>query len=57
MLGLSRLLWAAACLAALCVLTAAQSTTLAPNVTSVAPNQTVTTPLTVAPLTTHVPGG
>ncbi|XP_054577679.1 sialomucin core protein 24 isoform X2 [Eptesicus fuscus] len=55
MSGLSRLLWAAACLAALCVLTAAQSTTLAPNVTSVPPNQTVTTPLTVAPLTTHVP--
>lgn len=57
MSGLSRLLWAAACLAALCVLTAAQNSTLAPNVTSVPPNHTVTTPPTVAPLTTVVPGG
>ncbi|XP_014322559.1 sialomucin core protein 24 [Myotis lucifugus] len=55
MSGLSRLLWAAACLAALCVLTAAQNSTLAPNVTSVPPNHTVTTPPTVAPLTTVVP--
>lgn len=56
MSGFSRLLWAAACLAALCVPSAGQDTTLAPNVTSAAPNRTVTTPLTLAPLTTHVPG-
>lgn len=59
MSGLSRqLLWAAACLAALCVLTAAQNVSVVPNVTSAAPNTTVPTPLTtLGPVTTPPPGG
>ncbi|XP_016073020.1 PREDICTED: sialomucin core protein 24 isoform X2 [Miniopterus natalensis] len=54
---LSRLLlWAAACLAALCVLTAAEPSTLAPNMTTSPTNETVTTSLrTLAPLTTLAP--
>ncbi|KAF6364188.1 CD164 molecule [Rhinolophus ferrumequinum] len=57
MSGLSRqLLWAAACLAALCVLTAAQNTTVTPNVTSAPPSTTAPTPLTtLPPVTTPVP--
>ncbi|KAM5282940.1 uncharacterized protein RBU33_017765 isoform 2-T2 [Hipposideros larvatus] len=57
MSGLSRqLLWAAACLAALCVLTAAQNVSVVPNVTSAAPNTTVPTPLTtLGPVTTPPP--
>ncbi|XP_036270499.1 sialomucin core protein 24 isoform X1 [Pipistrellus kuhlii] len=64
MSGLSRLLWAAACLAALCVLNADENTTysiiLTLNTTSAPPNHTATTPPpppppTVAPLPTHVP--
>ncbi|XP_064454044.1 sialomucin core protein 24 isoform X2 [Mirounga angustirostris] len=57
MLGLSRQLpWAAACLAALCVLTAAQSPSPAPNVTVVTTLSTTTktvptTVTTLAPVT------
>ncbi|EQB78443.1 sialomucin core protein 24 isoform 3 precursor [Camelus ferus] len=50
MLGLSRpLLWAAGCLAALCVLTAAQSSDLTPNVTTPTTSPTTTK---IAPVTT-----
>ncbi|KAK1338125.1 hypothetical protein QTO34_001235 [Cnephaeus nilssonii] len=55
MLGLSRLLWAAACLAALCAADRGSEHHPGPERDFSAPNQTVTTPLTVAPLTTHVP--
>lgn len=65
MSGLSRLLlWAAACLAALCVVTAADSsttpvanTTLSPNTTSAPTNKTEESPSTVLPVTTLAPGG
>ena len=65
MSGLSRpLLLAVGCLAALCVITAAGNTTLAPNVTTPSsPSPTTTTvpvsPTTLAPppVTTPAPGG
>lgn len=65
MSGLFRpLLLAAGCLASLCVMTAAQDTTLAPNTTapSVLPNTTTTTtapvpPPTLPTVTTPEPGG
>lgn len=58
MSGLSRqLLWAAACLAALCTLTAVQgNSTVSPTVTSAHPSPTI--PMTLQPVvTTSVPGG
>ncbi|XP_054425784.1 sialomucin core protein 24 [Pteronotus mesoamericanus] len=57
MSGLSRLLiLAVACLAALCVLAAANNTTLAPITTSAPTNQTLLTPLTtLTPVTTLAP--
>lgn len=65
MSGLSRpLLLAVGCLAALCVITAARNTTVAPNVTtpSSPPPTTATVPvspttLTPPPVTTPAPGG
>lgn len=65
MSGLSRpLLLAVGCLAALCVITAARNTTLAPNVTtpSSPPPTTTTVPVspttrTPSPVTTPAPGG
>ncbi|KAF6113084.1 CD164 molecule [Phyllostomus discolor] len=57
MSGLSRLLlWAVACGAALCVLTAPQNTTLAPNTTLVPTNHTLATlSTTLVPTTTPAP--
>ncbi|XP_011363143.1 sialomucin core protein 24 [Pteropus medius] len=63
MSGLSRLLpWAAACLAALCVLTAVEgtaaltaNTTVHPNVTSAPTNRTEQTLSTLLPVTTPAP--
>lgn len=61
MSGLSRQLpWAAACLAALCVLTAAQSSSPDPNTTTattLATTKIVPTSLTVTPVTIPAQGG
>ncbi|XP_006157038.1 sialomucin core protein 24 [Tupaia chinensis] len=57
MSGLSRaLLWAATCLVALCVLSAAQNTTLAPILTSATTTNITVTPVTsLSPVPTPVP--